>query len=87
VRLEQRQPILEQISSGARAPDRWRFELLQDDCRNYRGPGGDARLEDEVAALRSGGLSGDSVNGQGQAGRRLGHLAASIVQADRQGMQ
>ena len=42
-----------------------------------------ARLEDEVAALRTGGQSGDSVHGHAQAARRLGHLAASIVQADR----
>jgi hypothetical protein len=38
-----------------------------------------ARLEDEVAALRAGG----SVDGRGQAARRLGHLAATIVEADR----
>jgi DNA repair exonuclease SbcCD ATPase subunit len=38
-----------------------------------------ARLEDEVAALRAGG----SVDSHGQAARRLGHLAASIVEADR----
>ncbi len=42
-----------------------------------------ARLEDEVAALRSGGQSGSSTDTHGQAARRLGHLAASIVQADR----
>ena len=42
-----------------------------------------ARLEDEVAALRTGGRTGSLVDGQGQAARRLGHLAASIVQADR----
>jgi hypothetical protein len=38
-----------------------------------------ARLEDEMAALRAGG----SVDSRGQAARRLGHLAASIVEADR----
>jgi hypothetical protein len=42
-----------------------------------------ARLEDEVAALRSGSQSGGSTGTHGQAARRLGHLAASIVQADR----
>jgi chromosome segregation ATPase len=40
-----------------------------------------ARLEDEVVALRSGGQTGSSVDGH--AARRLGYLAASIVQADR----
>jgi hypothetical protein len=42
-----------------------------------------ARLEGEVAALRSGGQSGSSIDTHGQAARRLGHLAASIVEADR----
>src|SRR5262245_35907279 len=38
-----------------------------------------ARLEGEVAALRAGG----SIDSQGQATRRVGHLAASLVEADR----
>jgi hypothetical protein len=38
-----------------------------------------ARLEDEVAALRAGG----SVDSHRQAARRLGYLAATIVEADR----
>src|SRR5260370_22779163 len=63
--------------------DRLAVELLQATAETTAAQEVTARLEDEVAALRSGGLSGDSVNGQGQAGRRLGHLAASIVQADR----
>ncbi|MCP3370182.1 hypothetical protein [Bradyrhizobium cajani] len=40
-----------------------------------------ARLEDEVAALRTGRQAGGSI--AGQAALRLGRLAASIVQADR----
>jgi hypothetical protein len=58
-------------------------ELLQATAETTAAQEVTARLEDEVAALRSAGQSDGSVNGQGQAGRRLGHLAASIVQADR----
>jgi hypothetical protein len=42
-----------------------------------------ARLEDEVAALRTGGRAGGSIDSRGQAASRLGHLAATIVEADR----
>ena len=63
--------------------DRLSVELLQATAETTAAQEVTARLEGEVAALRSGGQSGGSVNGQGQAGRRLGHLAASIVQADR----
>ena len=63
--------------------DRLAVELLQATAETTAAQELTARLEDEVAALRGGGQSGGSVNGQGQAGRRLGHLAASIVQADR----
>ena len=63
--------------------DRLAIELLQATAETTAAQEVTARFEDEVAALRSGGQSGGSVNGQGQAGRRLGHLAASIVQADR----
>jgi len=42
-----------------------------------------ARLEGEVAALRTGGRADGSTDGLGQAARRLGHLAATIVEADR----
>jgi hypothetical protein len=63
--------------------DRLAVELLQATAETTAAQEVTARLEDEVAALRTGGQSGGSVNGQGQAGRRLGHLAASIVQADR----
>ena len=63
--------------------DRLAVELLQATAESTAAQEVTARLEDEVAALRSAGQSDGSVNGQGQAGRRLGHLAASIVQADR----
>ena len=63
--------------------DRLSVELLQATAETTAAQEATARVEDEVAALRTGGQSGGSVNGQGQAGRRLGHLAASIVQADR----
>jgi hypothetical protein len=36
-----------------------------------------------VAALRSDGRAAGSTNSHGQAARRLGHLAATIVEADR----
>ena len=42
-----------------------------------------ARLEGEVAALRTGGRAAGSTDTHGQAARRLGHLAATIVEADR----
>lgn len=59
--------------------DRLAVELLQATAETTAANEVTARLEDEVAALRA----ADSVDGQGQAARRLGHLAASIVQADR----
>ena len=54
-------------------------ELLQATAEAMAAKEMTARLEDEVAALRAGG----SVDSHGQAARRLGHLAATIVQADR----
>jgi hypothetical protein len=36
-----------------------------------------------VAALRTGGRAGGWIDSHGQAARRLGHLAATIVEADR----
>jgi hypothetical protein len=62
--------------------DRLAVELLQATAEMMATKEMTARLEDE-AALRSGGQSGGSVDTHGQATRRLGHLAASIVQADR----
>ena len=63
--------------------DRLAVELLQSTAEMMAAKEMTARLEDEVAALRSGGQSGGSTDTHGQAARRLGHLAASIVQADR----
>jgi hypothetical protein len=63
--------------------DRLAVEMLQTTAEMMAGKEMTARLEDEVAALRSGGQSGGSTDTHGQAARRLGHLAASIVQADR----
>jgi hypothetical protein len=54
-------------------------ELLQATAETMAAKEMTARLEDEVAALRVGG----SVDSHGQPARRLGHLAATIVQADR----
>jgi DNA repair exonuclease SbcCD ATPase subunit len=42
-----------------------------------------ARLEGEVAALRTGGRADGSIDGRGPAPRRVGHLAATLVEADR----
>jgi hypothetical protein len=63
--------------------DRLTVELLQATAEIMAAKEMTARLENEVAALRSGGQSGGSADTHGQAARRLGHLAASIVQADR----
>ena len=63
--------------------DRLAVEMLQATAEMMAGKEMTARLEDEVAALRSGGQSGGSTDTHGQAARRLGYLAASIVQADR----
>src|SRR5258707_551269 len=63
--------------------DRLTVELLQATAEIMAAKEMMARLEGEVAALRTGGQTGGSVDGHGQAARRLGHLAASIVQADR----
>ena len=54
-------------------------ELLRLTAETMAAKEATARLEDEVAALRVGG----SVNNPGQGARRLGHLAAAIVDADR----
>jgi hypothetical protein len=59
--------------------DRLTVELLQATAEAMAAKEVTTRLEDEVAALRAGG----SVDSHGQAARRLGHLAGSIVEADR----
>ena len=63
--------------------DRLEIELLQATAEVMAAKEVTARLEGEVVALRTGGLAGGSIDSQGQAARRLGHLAATIVEADR----
>ena len=63
--------------------DRLTVELLQATAETMAAREVTARLEGEVAALRTGGRAGGSIDSQGQAARRLGHLAATIVEADR----
>ncbi|MET4388530.1 hypothetical protein ABIB73_004293 [Bradyrhizobium sp. F1.4.3] len=61
--------------------DRLAVELLEAAAETMAANAGAARLEDEVAALRTGRRARGAI--AGQAARRLGHLAASIVDADR----
>ena len=63
--------------------DRLTVELLQATAETMAANDVTARLEDEVAALRTGGRAGGSIDSHGQAAHRLGHLAATIVEADR----
>jgi hypothetical protein len=63
--------------------DRLTVELLQATAETMAAKEATARLEGEMAALRTGGRSGGSIDSHGQAARRLGHLAATIVEADR----
>jgi hypothetical protein len=63
--------------------DRLAVELLQATAETMAAKEVTARLEGEVAALRTGGRVGGSLDSRGQAARRLGHLAATIVEADR----
>src|SRR5262249_10274624 len=63
--------------------DRLMVELLQATADTMAAKEATARLEGELAALRTGGRAGGSIDSQGQAARRLGHLAATIVEADR----
>ena len=63
--------------------DRLTVELLQATADTMAAKEMTARLESEVAALRTGGRAGGSIDSHGQAARRLGHLAATIVEADR----
>jgi hypothetical protein len=64
--------------------DRLTVELLQATAEIMAAKEATARLEGEVAALRTGGRAGGSIDSHGQAARRLGHLAATIVEADRE---
>jgi hypothetical protein len=63
--------------------DRLTVELLQATAETMAAKEATARLEGEVAALRTGGRAGGSIDSHRQATSRLGHLAATIVEADR----
>ena len=63
--------------------DRLTVELLQATAEIMAAKEMTARLEREVAALRTGARAGGSTDTHGQAARRLGDLAATIVEADR----
>jgi hypothetical protein len=63
--------------------DRLTVELLQATAETMAAKEVTARLEDEVAVLRTSSRAGGSIGRHGQAARRLGHLAATIVEADR----
>jgi hypothetical protein len=63
--------------------DRLAVELLQATAETMAAKEVTARLEGEVAALRTSGRTGGSIDSHGQAARRLGHIAATIVEADR----
>src|SRR3979409_2038064 len=63
--------------------DRLTVELLQATAETMAAKEGTARLKEEVAARRTGGRAGGSIDSRGQAASRLGHLAATIVEADR----
>jgi hypothetical protein len=63
--------------------DRLTVELLQATAQTMAAKEATARLEGEVAALRAGGQSGGLIDSHSQPARRLGHLAAILVEADR----
>jgi chromosome segregation ATPase len=63
--------------------DRLTVELLQAAAETVAANEATARLEGELAALRTRGRAGGSIDSHGQAASRLGHLAATIVEADR----
>jgi hypothetical protein len=63
--------------------DRLMVELLQATAETMAAKEATARLEGEVAALRTGARAGGSVDSHGQAARQVGQLAATLVQADR----
>jgi len=63
--------------------DRLMVELLQVTAEATAAREAAARLEGEVAALRTGGRATGSVDSHGPATRRVGHLAAALVEADR----
>ena len=77
---------LEARAAGHRADfereraDRLIVELLQTAAETTAAKEATARLEGELAALR---IGGRAIGGHEQAARRLGNLAATIVEADR----
>jgi len=79
----------EAVAAGDRADferereraDRLAVELMQAAAETAAANAWAARLEDEVALLRTGRQAGGAI--AGHAARRLGHLAAAIVEADR----
>jgi hypothetical protein len=78
---------LEAVATAYRAvfererADRLAIELTQAAAETTAANAWAALLEDEVAVLRNGRHAGGAI--AGQAARRLGHLAAAIVEADR----
>jgi hypothetical protein len=67
--------------------DRLTVELLQATAETMAAEEATARLEGEMAALRTVGRAGGSIDSHGQAARRLGHLAATLVEADRRAIK
>lgn len=63
--------------------DRLMAELLQANAETTAAREATARLEGEVVALRSAVRAGSSGENHGHSARRVGHLAASLVEADR----
>jgi hypothetical protein len=63
--------------------DRLMAELLHATAETTAAREATARLEGEVAALRTAVRAGSSNENHGHSDRRVGHLAASLVEADR----
>jgi hypothetical protein len=63
--------------------DRLMVEVLQATAETMAAREAMARLEGEVVALRTGSRAGASIDSHGQVTRPLGHLAATLIEADR----
>jgi len=63
--------------------DRLMVEVLQATAETTAAREATARLEGEVAALRTGARPGGATDSQAQPARRVGLLAASLVESDR----